>query len=257
MYTHWQDHCHNRRFQVHFNLNFKFTHNRGIGKALAIQCATENPKRIILIARNLTELENAKQEIANVNASVETHAMSCDVTNKDQVKGLTETFNNLSITSIDFLFIVHGAAYPGYIFEQNVELFEKQMQLNYFGGVYITKEFLPMLIRNRQKNVAKHIVFVTSACAVCTFTGYGSYAPTKYAIRGFAESLHNEMQGHGIDVHISLPSDTDTEGFKNENLTKPQECSEISGKIKVQQPEQPAKAILRGNYNTEDDVLIP
>ncbi len=173
--------------------------------------------------------------------------ISCDVTNKVAVAQVIETLATKSIRSIDSLFLVHGASYPGYIIEQDTELFEKQMQLNYFGGVYVTKAFLPLLFRDRKKE-DKHITFVASACAVCTFTGYGSYAPTKYAIRAFAETLHNELQGHGIQIHLSLPTDTETEGFKNENLTKPKECMEISGDIKVQQPDQPAKAIIRGMF---------
>lgn len=173
-------------------------------------------------------------------------ALSCDVTDKQKVR---ETINSLSkdhsINDIDFLFLVHGMAIPGYIVEQDEQLFEKQMQLNYFGGVYVTKAALPIMMSKKgQQN--KHIVFVSSAICLCTFIGYGSYAPTKFAIRGFAETLQNELQGHGISVHISIPSDTDTEGFKKENETKPKECLEISGLVKVEPPEKPARAIIRG-----------
>jgi 3-dehydrosphinganine reductase len=220
--------------------------SKGIGKALAIEVAQEGPASIVLIARNIKELNQAKEEIEKKCISQKTKVItiSCDVTDKKQVRDIVNNLSDQKINDVDFLFLVHGMSIPGYIVEQEEEIFERQMQLNYFGGVYVTKAILPMMMNKRgQQN--KHIVFVSSAACLCTFIGYGSYAPTKYAIRGFAESLHNELQGHGISVHISIPSDTDTEGFKRENETKPKECLEISGIVKVEQPEQPARAILR------------
>jgi 3-dehydrosphinganine reductase len=174
--------------------------------------------------------------------------LSCDVTDKNKVR---ETIASLptehDVKDVDFLFLVHGMAIPGYVVEQDETVFERQMQLNYFGGVYVTKAILPIMMKKKTKE-SKRIVFVSSAACLVTFIGYGSYSPTKYAIRGFAEALHNELQGHNINVHISIPSDTETEGFARENETKPKETFEISGTVKVEKPDQPARAILRCNF---------
>ena len=37
--------------------------------------------------------------------------------------------------------------------------------------------------------------------------GYSSYAPTKWALRGLADCLHNELQGTGVAVSVSYPPD--------------------------------------------------
>jgi 3-dehydrosphinganine reductase len=38
------------------------------------------------------------------------------------------------------------------------------------------------------------IVIVSSAMALMGFTGYASYCPTKFALRGLADTLRNEVQ---------------------------------------------------------------
>jgi len=56
--------------------------------------------------------------------------------------------------------------------------------------------------------------------ALMGFTGYAAYAPSKYAVRGLAECLRNELQGTGVKVSIGFPPDTKTPGFDIENLSK-------------------------------------
>ena len=38
--------------------------------------------------------------------------------------------------------------------------------------------------------------------------GYCSYAPTKWALRGLADCLRNELQGTGVEVSVAYPPDT-------------------------------------------------
>ena len=57
---------------------------------------------------------------------------------------------------------------------------------------------------------------------------YASYAPTKWAIRGFGDSIRNELCGFGVSVHVAYPPDTATPGYDAENKTKPKECSDFS-----------------------------
>lgn len=42
--------------------------------------------------------------------------------------------------------------------------------------------------------------------------GYCSYAPSKWALRGLADSLHNELQGTGVRVSVAYPPDTGGHG---------------------------------------------
>ena len=38
--------------------------------------------------------------------------------------------------------------------------------------------------------------------------GYCSYAPTKWALRGLADCLRNELLGTGVEVSVAYPPDT-------------------------------------------------
>lgn len=48
------------------------------------------------------------------------------------------------------------------------------------------------------------------------FAGYSAYAPTKFALRGLADCLRNELKQYGIGVHIFFPGNIDSPGFENE-----------------------------------------
>ena len=81
--------------------------------------------------------------------------------------------------------------------------------------------------------------------AAASFLGYSSYAPTKFAVRGFADAIRNELLGTGVRVSIAYPPDTETPGFKQENRTKPPECARIAPP-EVYSAQVVAKLILDG-----------
>ena len=68
-------------------------------------------------------------------------------------------------------------------------------------------------------------ILYSSAVAFCGMVGYSAYAPTKFALRGLADCLRNELVGSGVKVSIFYPSNMDTPGFAVENKTKPAETS--------------------------------
>jgi 3-dehydrosphinganine reductase len=53
--------------------------------------------------------------------------------------------------------------------------------------------------------------------------GYTAYAPTKWAVRGLADCLRNELLKHNIQVSVAYPPDTKTPGFQKELETRPVE----------------------------------
>lgn len=56
-----------------------------------------------------------------------------------------------------------------------------------------------------------------------SYTGYTSYAPSKYAVKGLADGLRLELQRHHIQVGCLYPPNMDTPCLKQENETKPEE----------------------------------
>eukprot|EP00879_Flechtneria_rotunda_P022800 GHRR01024080.1.p1 GENE.GHRR01024080.1~~GHRR01024080.1.p1 ORF type:complete len:117 (+),score=21.68 GHRR01024080.1:703-1053(+) len=95
-------------------------------------------------------------------------------------------------------------------------MFERQMQLNYLGSLHAAKAvYAGMVSRN-----SGHICFVASTMALMGLVGYSAYAPSKFAVRGLAECLRNEVQGTKVCVSIAYPADVNTPGYAKENLSK-------------------------------------
>lgn len=67
-----------------------------------------------------------------------------------------------------------------------------------------------------QAGVKGKIVITSSTMGLVGFTGYSSYSPTKYALRGLAENLRNEFLMYGIGMHIYYPGTMFSPGFENE-----------------------------------------
>lgn len=60
------------------------------------------------------------------------------------------------------------------------------------------------------------IVFISSVLGIMSFAGYSTYSPTKYAVRGLADTLRNELQRYSINIHIFFPGTIFTPGYEVE-----------------------------------------
>lgn len=65
------------------------------------------------------------------------------------------------------------------------------MRVNYLGTVATVKAALPSMLRHERGK----IVIIASALALLGMSGYSAYAPSKFALRGFADCMRNELQG--------------------------------------------------------------
>eukprot|EP01036_Dinobryon_divergens_P028584 gene28584-37549_t len=93
--------------------------------------------------------------------------------------------------------------------------FQRLMQINYLGSVYPTR----------------------------------SYAPSKWALRGFAEVLQMELKPYNVYVSVSYPPDTDTPGYQVEMIDKPQITKTLSESSSLCSAAHVAKGIVR--YSAE------
>jgi len=109
----------------------------GIGKAAAIKFAKKNAK-VVLVARRREKLLQVQKEISQYTDS--TLVCQCDVSNKSQVKEMTDTVID-TFGRIDILVNNAGFVIYGKVSELTIEEIESQMETNYFGMIYCTKKF--------------------------------------------------------------------------------------------------------------------
>ncbi len=70
------------------------------------------------------------------------------------------------------------------------------MGINFWGVVYGTQAFLPLLRRSSQG----HLVNISSVFGLISVPTQSAYNAAKFAVRGYTEALRQEM--HGTNVHV-------------------------------------------------------
>ncbi len=213
----------------------------GIGLALARQLAARRA-RVWILARNKDKLAQAIQTIeAARSGSQPCGWISADVTDWETVKtAVAEIIQKAGLP--DLVINSAGGAHPGYFQDLDLSIFRETMDTNYFGALYVTKAVVPGMIQRR----SGHIVNICSLAGLIGVFGYTAYGASKFALRGFSDTLRAEMKTYGINVSIAYPPDTDTPQLAYENQFKPFETRAISGSANVMSPDAVAKDILRG-----------
>lgn len=214
----------------------------GIGKATAKLLASKGAK-VSIIARTESTLAEAKAEIEASDRTADRQVLTfaVDVSDRQQTEAAIQEAIGQN-GPVDFLITSAGIAHPGYFEQLDLDIFEQTMAINYFGTLYAIRAVVPQM-RQRGKG---HLVLISSGAGLIGIYGYTPYSPTKFALRGLAESLRGEMKVYGIDISIVYPPDTDTPQLVAESKTKPEETKQITATADMWTPEGVATEIIRG-----------
>ncbi|WP_319422092.1 SDR family oxidoreductase [Pleurocapsa sp. FMAR1] len=213
----------------------------GIGKATAKLLAQQGAN-ISLIARDRQKLATAQREIATLaRTSQQVLIFPADVSDSAAIKiAIKGAIAQQGIP--EMLITSAGITHPGYFSEIPLEVFERIMAVNYFGSLYALRAVLPAMEQQKRGN----IVLISSGAGLIGIYGYTAYCPSKFALRGLAESLRGELKPKGIKVTIVYPPDTDTPQLEAENKIKPVETKKITATAKILTAEAVAKQIVQG-----------
>lgn len=215
----------------------------GIGKAMALY-VVKHGASVTIVARNKIKLQEAKAEIEKClkTSQQKVICVSEDIT-KDAENAVKEAENNLG--PVDILINNAGTSICGVFEELDKSEFQKMMDINYIGGVYMTRAVVKsMKERNRGR-----IIFVSSQAGQIGLFGYTAYSASKYALRGLGEALQMEVKPYNIYVTLAFPPDTDTPGFALEQETKVKETSLISETAGLLSPNDVAQKVIEDSLN--------
>ncbi|MGQ0605965.1 MAG: SDR family oxidoreductase [Candidatus Nitrosotenuis sp.] len=216
----------------------------GIGKATAIEFAKKGAK-LALIARGREKLEELQKTLVKFN--VEILIYPCDVSDKEQVKKMSDQVVE-KYDKIDILVNNAGFAIYGTVSNLTIEEIESQMQTNYFGMIYCTKNFLPIL----QKQNSGHIVNVASVAASFGLPGIAPYCASKFAMLGFSEGLKHELRDTKIGVTVVSPIMVRTNFFDHPSFDTMPKYSPTSLDAKTV-----AKAIITASESSRLEIIVP
>jgi len=175
----------------------------GIGRAFCLALAPQRP-RLVLAAREAARLEAVASACRE--AGAQALVVPTDVASAQACRALVEQAL-ARFGAIDVL--VNNAGYSMRSRLEDVSdlsLYERMMQVNYLGAVYLTYHALPALKRARGRILV--VSSLTGLSGVPTRTGY---AASKHALIGFFDSLRIELQGSGVSVSVLCPDFVESE----------------------------------------------
>lgn len=181
----------------------------GIGQALAFEYAS-NGARLVLAARNiskLTELANELREGGSEVLEVETD-VSREADCRRMIAQAVDRFGG-----IDILINNAGISMRALFSEMNLDVMHQLMEVNFWGTVYCTKYALPHLLASKGS-----VVGVISIAGYIGLPGRSAYSASKYAIRGFLDTLRTENLKTGLHVLVAAPGFT-ASNIRNVALT--------------------------------------
>lgn len=206
-----------------------------------------------LIARNSEKLQHIQSELSleKVYPQQKIYTYSADVSKQAEI---TATIKEAIVIlgTPELLITAAGIVETDYFMNLSTSVFAELMAVNYFGSLYCLQAVLPEM----QQHQKGHIVFVSSGAGLIGIYGYSAYSPSKFAVRGLAESLRLELKPMGINISIIYPPDTDTPQLQRENLQRPPETKAIAATSKVWSPEAIAATIIRG-IETKAFLITP
>jgi NADP-dependent 3-hydroxy acid dehydrogenase YdfG len=166
----------------------------GIGLATAESFAREGAK-LVLCARRI-ELLNKLSESFNKKYGIHLYTFQLDVQNFIDVKNKLSDLPG-EFSDIDILVNNAGlAAGLDFIQDGDTDDWEKMIDTNIKGLLYVTKELLPKMI---QKN-SGHIINIGSIAGHQVYQKGAVYCATKYAVNAISQGLRIDLYGTKIRV---------------------------------------------------------
>lgn len=231
----------------------------GIGRALALQLADEGCA-LALADINDAGLAETVRLLAGKPVKVTTKKL--DVSDRAAMRewaAQTATAHG----KVNLIFNNAGVAVAGTVNGLGYDDYEWIMGINFWGVVYGTKEFLPHLIRSGEG----HVINVSSIFGIFAQPSQSGYNASKFAVRGFTESLRQELdilrQGvsatcvhpGGIKTNIARASRTHA-SLRELTGTDPETGKAEFEKMFRTTPADAASTILNGVRRDARRVLI-
>jgi short-subunit dehydrogenase len=151
-----------------------------------------------------------------------------------------------------------GVAIGGTFETVSEEDFEWLFEINFWGVVRMTRAFLPLL----RKSDDARVVNLSSVYGLISPPGETSYSASKFAVRGFSNSLRHELAGSNVAVTVVHPGGVATSIADNARVPKDMPPKEIARrralakKALTMPPATAGEIIVKGIERRSPRVLV-
>ena len=166
----------------------------GMGRYLAVLLAKDGAD-VVVCDVNQETLNETVEMLRQYNVSVSSHVL--DVADKEAIEALPEKVVEQH-GKVDLVFNNAGVTTGSHFKDMDEENWDWVMGINFEGVVNSTRAFIPHMI-NRPEAA---IVNTSSIFGMVAVPGQTVYHATKFAVRGFTESLAMEMSQSNPNLQI-------------------------------------------------------
>lgn len=181
----------------------------GMGRELTILLVKKGAKVAMadIDEKGLNETEKIVGE-----SNVSKHILN--VADKESVEQLTDSVIKLHGV-VDGIINNAGIIQPFVNIDKlDYTVIERVFNVNFYGTLYMTKSFLPYLLKRPEA----HIANVSSMGGFIPFPGQTFYSASKAAVKIFTEGLYSELKGTNVGVTVIHPGAVNTNIMSNSGV---------------------------------------
>ncbi len=238
----------------------------GIGRAIAVSLARRGCNLALAdvndsgLAETVRMAQLAASDRTNHSAPRSARRISqhhLDVADRRAVAAFPQTVI-AAHPGVDILVNNAGVAIGGTFEAVSEEDFEWLFEINFWGVVRMTRAFLPLL----RKSDDARVVNLSSIYGVISPPGETSYSASKFAVRGFSNSLRHELAGSKVGVTVVHPGGVATSIADSARVPKDMPAAEIARrralakKALTMPPAVAGEIIVKGIERRSPRVLV-
>ncbi|MFT6289072.1 MAG: NADP-dependent 3-hydroxy acid dehydrogenase YdfG [Alcanivorax sp.] len=224
----------------------------GIGHALALNL---NSAGCELWLSDINQPRLDETIAAMARSEVPAHTAILDVADKAAVHAYAQDIADRQ-GHVDVVINNAGVALGSSVADTVYEDFEWLMGINFWGVVYGSKAFLPLL----SKSAAGHLINISSVLGIIAIPNNSAYNAAKFAVRGFTETLRQETASSNIHVCCVHPGGIKTniarDSRGSELIISAEERAREFDKVARTTAESAAAQILRAAQKRKKRLLI-
>lgn len=220
----------------------------GIGAALGAAFAREGA-RVVLAARSVERIEMVLEPIRADGGEVK--GVVCDVTDRANlnaaIEKTVETYGGLDVAVANAGFGVSGPFQ-----DLQTSDFRRQFETNVFGAIDTAYAALPHLIESKGR-----FAVVSSVLGMLGIPTTSAYCASKFAVRGWAESLYYELAESGVSVTCINPGvvESSFRTVDNQGVADPGKSDPAPSWLVVP-TEKAARQMLTAIYSRRAEAVI-
>jgi NADP-dependent 3-hydroxy acid dehydrogenase YdfG len=230
----------------------------GIGEATAKRLAAEGAT-VAVAARRLDRLQKLVEEIDD--AGGKALAIEADVTDRAAAEALVErTVKELG--RLDTVINNAGVMLLGPSLDADIEEWERMVDINVKGLLYVAKAALPHLIKGADEGprLVTDMVNISSVAGRRAREGSAVYNATKFGVGAFSEALRQEVTERHVRVSLVEPGAVITELASHNRPEVQEEMKGRFGSIERLEADDIADAIsyivTRPRHMAINEILV-